>query len=205
MKRNKSILFLTDNFPPELNAPATRTYEHTREWVAKGYKVTVITCNPNFPTGKVYEGYNNKFLSKEIINGIIVLRVWSYIAPNQGFFKRTIDYLSFAVMAFIVGLFIKTNIIIATSPQFFTAVSGRFLSLFKFRPWIMEVRDLWPESILAVGAMKKGFMYDLLEIIELGLYKSAKKIIVVTDSFKNTIISKEFHPKKLKFIKMEFA
>ena len=67
---------------------------------AKGYKVTVITCNPNFPTGKVYEGYNNKFLSKEIINGIIILRVWSYIAPNQGFFKRTIDYLSFAVMVF---------------------------------------------------------------------------------------------------------
>ncbi len=198
MKKNKSILFLTDNFPPEVNAPATRTFEHTRQWVAKGYRVTVITCNPNFPNGKVYDGYKNKFLSKEIIDGIIVLRVWTYIAPNQGFIKRIIDYMSFAIMAFIIGLFTRAGVIVATSPQFFTAISGCLLSFFKFKPWIMEVRDLWPESILAVGAMKKGFIYNILELIEIGLYRSAKKIIVVTDSFKNKIISKGISSKKIK-------
>ena len=64
------ILFLTDNFPPEVNAPATRTYEHCVEWVKQGAEVTVITCAPNFPKGKVYPGYKNKLVQTEIIEGI---------------------------------------------------------------------------------------------------------------------------------------
>ena len=89
------ILFLTDNFFPEGNAPATRTYEHAREWVNKGNKVTVITCVPNFPEGKIYDGYKNQWLFKESIDGIDVWRVKTYIASNEGFIKRTIDFLSF--------------------------------------------------------------------------------------------------------------
>ena len=119
------ILFLSDNFPPEVNAPATRTYEHCKEWVRCGAEVTVITCVPNFPQGKVYKGYRNKLYQSEIIDGIRVIRVWSYITVNEGFLKRTLDYISFSVSSFFVGLFQRTDIIIATSPQFFTALSGR--------------------------------------------------------------------------------
>ena len=118
------ILFISDNFPPEVNAPAHRTYEHCSEWVKKGAEVTVITCAPNFPQGKVYDGYKNKFYQKETINGIKVIRVWTYISPNKGFAKRVLDYLSFAINAFFASLFVKTDTIIATSPQFFAAVSG---------------------------------------------------------------------------------
>ena len=187
MRPIKRILFLTDNFPPEVNAPATRTFEHARERVGKGYEVTVITCAPNFPHGKVYEGFRNKLISQEEKEGIKVIRVWTYIAANEGFLKRILDYISFAVMAFLVGLWIRTDIIVATSPQFFTAVAGRWLSFFKFSPWIMEVRDLWPESIAAVGAINEGKIYKFLEWVELRLYLSAKKIIVVTDTFKRKI------------------
>lgn len=197
MRSVSRILFLTDNFPPEVNAPATRTYEHAREWVEKGYKVTVITCAPNFPHGKVYGGFKNKLISREVKDGIKVIRVWTYITANEGFIKRILDYISFAVMAFLVGLWIKTDIIVATSPQFFTAISGRWLSFFKFRPWIMEVRDLWPESIAAVGAMNEGRLYKFLEFIELRLYKSAKKIIVVTDTFKQKITSRGIESAKI--------
>ncbi len=197
MRSVSRILFLTDNFPPEVNAPATRTYEHAREWVAKGYNVTVITCAPNFPHGKVYVGFKNKLISHEVKDGIKVIRVWTYITANEGFIKRILDYVSFSVMAFIVGLWIKTDIIVATSPQFFTAISGRWLSFFKFRPWIMEVRDLWPESIAAVGAMNEGRLYKFLEFIELRLYKSAKKIIVVTDTFKQKITARGIESSKI--------
>jgi glycosyltransferase involved in cell wall biosynthesis len=184
------ILFLTDNFPPESNAPATRTYEHCFEWVSIGYEVTVITCNPNFPSGKIYNGYSNKIYSKEDINGIKVIRVWSYISANKGFIKRTLDYLSFAFTSFFFGLFVKADIIIATSPQFFTAVSGSFLSLIKNKPWIMEVRDLWPDSIVAVGSMSsKSKSYKFLKKIEGILYNRANKIIVVTNSFKDYLIN----------------
>ena len=197
MKPVKKILFLTDNFPPEVNAPATRTYEHAREWVSKGFEVTVITCAPNFPHGRVYEGYKNKLINREENDGIKVIRVWTYITANEGFLKRILDYISFAVMAFLVGLWIRTDIIVATSPQFFTAVAGRWLSFFKFKPWIMEVRDLWPESIAAVGAMNEGRIYKFLEWVELRLYKSAKKIIVVTDTFKRKIASRGIEPAKI--------
>lgn len=182
------ILFLCDNFPPEVNAPATRTYEHCKEWVELGYEVTVITCFPNFPKGEVFEGYNNKWKSTEDKDGIKVIRVWSYISANKGFFKRIIDFISYSITAFIAGLSIKTDVIIGTSPQFFTAVSARMLSLFKRKPWIMEVRDIWPESIAAVGAMKKSsLIYKFLTKIERSLYRSATLIIPVTDAFKNYI------------------
>ncbi len=196
------ILFLTDNFPPEVNAPATRTYEHCIEWVKAGAEVTVLTCVPNFPKGKVFDGYKNKLYQKEEIDGIKVIRVWSYIAPNKGFFKRIIDFISYAFMAFVVGLFVKTDIIIGTSPQFFTAVSARMLSLFKRKPWIMEVRDLWPESIVAVGAMKKeSFTYRMIEKVEHHLYKSASLVIPVTDSFKKYIDTIVSNSNKVKVFK----
>ena len=182
------LLFLTDNFPPEVNAPATRTYEHCKEWVKKGVEVTVITCAPNFPKGKVFDGYKNKLYQKEIVDGIKVVRVWSYMSANKGAVKRILDYMSFMISAFIVGLFIRTDIIVATSPQFFTAIAGRWLSFWKQTPWIMEVRDIWPESIKAVGAMKEGLVIRFFEYLEKRMYKSAQKIVVVTDSFKDQLI-----------------
>jgi len=195
------ILFITDNFPPEVNAPATRTHEHCKEWVGKGVDVTIITCAPNFPQGKVYKGYKNRLISKKDVDGIKVIRVWTYITSNEGLIKRTLDYISFALTSFLAGLFIKTDIVIATSPQFFVALSGRWLSFFKRRPWIMEVRDLWPESIKTVGAMKDGFLFSFLEKLELSLYRSAKKVITVTDSFKINLVNRGIDPSKISVVK----
>ena len=195
------ILFLTDNFPPEVNAPASRTYEHCKEWVKAGADVTVITCAPNFPQGKVYEGYKNKLYQKEVVDGIKVIRVWTYIVPNKGFLKRTLDYISYSVSAFIAGLFVSTDVIIATSPQFFTALAGRVLSTWKRKPWIMEVRDLWPESIKTVGAMKDNLFIRYFEWQEKRCYKSAKHIVVVTDSFKRKLVERGIAAEKISVVK----
>lgn len=191
------ILFITDNFPPEVNAPATRTYEHCKEWASNGVDVTVITGAPNYPQGKLYKGYKNKLYQSEVVDGIKVIRVWTYIAPNAGIIKRAFDFISFSMSSFIVGLFIKTDIIIATSPQLFSAVAGMLLSFFKRKPWIMEVRDLWPESIVTLGAMKSSYMIKVFEWLEKRLYRSAKKIVVVTDSFKVRIVEKRINPEKI--------
>lgn len=195
------ILFLSDNFPPEVNAPANRTYEHCVEWVKMGAKVTVITCAPNFPQGKIYDGYNNKLFQTEYMQGIKVIRVWSYISPNKGVFKRTLDYLSYALTAFIASFWVRADVIVATSPQFFTAVSGYLVSIIKRKPWVMEVRDLWPESIKAVGAMKDGWYLRWLEKLELYLYKKAASIVVVTDSFKENIARRGIPADKIEVVK----
>ena len=195
------ILFLTDNFPPEVNAPATRTLEHCREWVAEGHEVTVITCFPNYPIGKVYNGYKNSWKKTEWIDGIKVVRVWTYITSNSGFLKRVIDYISFSITSFLDGLFRDCDVIVATSPQFFTALSGRTLHFFKRKPWVMEVRDLWPDSIKTVGAMNDGIALRYFSKEELWCYRSAKKIVVVTNSFKNEIVKKGISPDKISVVK----
>lgn len=197
MRKFKRILFLTDNFPPEVNAPATRTFEHAIEWQKAGYNVTVITSFPNYPKGKIFDGYKQKLWECDNNFPFRVIRIWTIMYPNEGFIKRVIDQLSYAVMAFIAGLFIRSDVIVATSPQFFTAVSGRWLNVVKRTPWIMEIRDLWPETIAAVGAMKKGWLYKALERLELRLYKSADKLIVVTDTFKKKITARGISPNKI--------
>lgn len=196
-----NILFLTDNFPPEVNAPASRTYDHCREWIKKGANVTVITCAPNFPKGKVYDGYKNKLYQTEVIDGIKVIRVWSYIAANKGFLKRTLDYISYSITSFFAGLFVKTDLIIATSPQFFTALTGRTLHFWKMKPWIMEIRDLWPESIKTVGAMNDNLFIRYFDWEEMRCYRSAKNLVVVTDSFKKKLISRGIEESKIYVVK----
>jgi glycosyltransferase involved in cell wall biosynthesis len=195
------VLFITDNFPPEVNAPATRTFEHCKDWVKSGVEVTVITCAPNFPQGKVYKGYKNRLVSKETIEGIKVVRVWTYMSPNKGKIKRSLDFISFSLSSFLAGLFIKTDLIVATSPQILAAFSGSCLSFVKRKPWVMEVRDLWPASVALVGEINAGKLLRFLFWLELKLYNSAKRIVVVTDSFRGNIISKGIEAKKIYVIK----
>tara|TARA_B110000008_G_C16978290_1_gene567085 strand:- start:4491 stop:5702 length:1212 start_codon:yes stop_codon:yes gene_type:complete len=189
---------LTDNFPPEVNAPASRTYEHALCWVARGCKVTVITCFPNFPEGKIFHGYKNKWYDSEVIDGINVVRVKTFISANEGIFLRTIDYLSFMFSSFFAGLFQKKpDVILATSPQFFTSISGWLLATVRRRPFIFELRDLWPISIVAVGVMRKSYIIKLLEKLELFLYKKSDAIVSLTDSFKLDLTSRGIDPNKI--------
>lgn len=194
------ILFITDNFPPETNAPATRTFEHCKEWVNLGAEVTVITCAPNFPQGKLFPGYRNKLYQTAMLDGIKVVRVWTYITANEGFVKRTLDYLSFGASAFIAGLFQKTDVIIATSPQFFTTFAAFGLSLCKGKPWIFELRDIWPDSIRTVGAMRDGALIRLLEKIELFLYRKADIVVALTGAFKNNLVARGIDANKIRVI-----
>jgi glycosyltransferase involved in cell wall biosynthesis len=192
------ILFLTDNFPPEVNAPASRTYEHCREWIHSGHQVTVITCAPNFPKGKVYEGYRNKFWQTEAVEGIRVVRIWTYITVNEGFVKRTLDYLSFMPGAVLASLKVKKpDLVIGTSPQFFTACAAYCVSRLKRIPFIFELRDIWPESIKAVGAMQDSTVIRFLEKIEMFLYRKAARIVSVTQSFRKTLIARGVNGKKI--------
>ncbi len=182
------ILFLTDNFPPEVNAPASRTHEHCRLWVGAGHRVTVITCAPNFPKGHVFDGYRNRLWQQEWIDGIRVIRVWTYITANEGFARRVLDYLSFMLAGGLAALFVRgADVVVGTSPQFFTAVAAWFVAAVKRRPFVFELRDLWPESIKAVGAMQASRVIRALERLELFLYRRAARIVSVTHSFRRKL------------------
>lgn len=195
------ILFLTDNFPPEGNAPATRTYEHAIRWVKAGHKVTVITCAPNFPEGKEFDGIKNSWYQTHDLDGINVVRVKTFITANEGFVKRILDYMSFMVTGFIAGLFQKKpDAIVATSPQFFCACAGWALSAVCRKPFVFELRDIWPASITAVGAMKDSLVIRMLEKIEIFLYKRADAIVSVTHAFKKELIERGVDGSKIEVV-----
>jgi glycosyltransferase involved in cell wall biosynthesis len=192
------ILFLTDNFPPEVNAPASRTFEHAREWVTKGHQVTIITCAPNFPKGRVFEGYKNKLWQSEDVDGIRVIRVWSYITGNEGFAKRILDYQSYMITSFLASIFVRrVDVVVGTSPQFFTACAAWATAAVKWKPFVFELRDIWPESIRAVGAMKESKALDAFEKVELFLYRRAKAIVSVTHSFKDNLVRRGIDGEKI--------
>lgn len=182
------ILFFTDNFWPESNAPASRTYEHAVRWVRAGHSVTIVTGVPNFPQGKVYPGYRNKLWQSERIDGIQVIRLWTYMAPNAGVARRIADYLSFMFMGILAAPFLpRPDVIVGTSPQFFTLIAAWWASVVKRRPWVFELRDIWPESIKAVGAVGHSLPFRLVQRLEMFLYRKAARIVAVTHSFKRVL------------------
>lgn len=192
------ILFLTDNFPPEVNAPASRTFEHCREWARAGHRVTVITGAPNFPKGKVFDGYRNRPWQTEEMDGIRVIRVWTYITANEGIRRRTLDYQSFMVAATVAAPFVRgVDVVVGTSPQFFTVCAAYVVSRLKRIPFVFELRDLWPDSIRAVGAMNHARSLDALERLELFLYRKAERIVSVTHSFRHNLIGRGIEGDKI--------
>lgn len=195
------ILFISDNFFPEVNAPATRTFEHAKEWVKQGHKVTVITCTPNFPHGRIYDGYKNRFWQSEVLEGVEVIRVWSFIAQNKGIFLRILDFTSFMVSSFIASFFVRgADIIVGTSPQFFACVSAWMISSFKNVPFVFELRDLWPASLAAVEAINSSVILNVTEKLEIFLYNRSDIIISLTNAFKTNLENRGIDPKKIHIV-----
>ena len=125
------------------------------------------------------------------MGGVTVIRVKSYIAANEGFLKRILDYVSFMVTGGIVAMFQKRpDILITPSPQFFCAVAGWVVSRLRRLPWIFELRDLWPASIVAVGAMKEGIAIKTLYWMEMSMYRAADRVIAVTKGLKQDLVDR---------------
>jgi len=201
MKPTKRILFLTHYFPPEGNAPATRVYETAGLWVKDGHQVTVITGAPNVPDGKVYPGYKNRICSREKVDGIDVIRVLTYIAPNKGILRRIFNYLSYMISAWIVGMFVKRpDVVIATSPQFFCGWAGVLVSKCRRLPFVLEIRDLWPDSIVAVGAVRSQKIIRWLGKLEKKMYEFADHIVTVGQGYYDQLQSKGVSPGKMTII-----
>jgi colanic acid biosynthesis glycosyl transferase WcaI len=196
------ITFLCQYFPPEMGAPAARTWEHTREWVAQGHAVTVVTGFPNHPTGILQPGYQGKILMRESPAGIDLLRTWVYCAPNKGFFRRSLNFLSFFGSSLLFGglLTPRPDVVIGTSPQFFCAVAAYLLSGWKRVPFVFEVRDIWPQSAIELGAIRNRLLIRLLEAMEGQLYRRARLIIIVAESTRPYLLAKGVPAEKIALI-----
>ncbi|QQL44305.1 glycosyltransferase family 4 protein [Sulfuriroseicoccus oceanibius] len=204
------VLFLCHYYPPEGNAPATRVGALARRWVEAGHEVTVITCAPNVPDGVVYPGYANRLLPQtSVVDGVKVVRVWSLLAPNKGTGRRIANYVSYMVTATLKVLTMgRPDVLIATSPQFFCGWAG-VLSKWWFRlsrPWtrkpkfILEIRDIWPESIGAVGALGNPLVMKLLEWMELRMYAAANHVVTVGNGYKLRLLERGVPEEKMSIV-----
>jgi glycosyltransferase involved in cell wall biosynthesis len=196
------ITFLCQYFPPEMGAPAARTYEHARHWVRLGHEVTVVTGFPNHPTGIIRPEYRGYWVKRENVDGIDLLRTWIYVAPNKGFTRRVLNFLSFFFSSFLMGTFKtrRSDVVIGTSPQFFCAVSAYLLSVLKGAPFVFEVRDIWPQSAIELGALRNTALIGVLEAIEMFLYRRAVLIVAVAESTRQYLVEKGIEDSKIVII-----
>jgi glycosyltransferase involved in cell wall biosynthesis len=187
------ILYISQYFPPEIGAPAARASELARHWTQEGHEVTVLTGFPNHPNGLVpaeYKSALRRLVTKEKFAGASVVRSWLLPFPNRKSYERILNYSSFFVSAAITGTFLaRPEVVVATSPQILVALAGWWIARCKRVPFVFEVRDLWPESLAAVGMGRDGsLLYSILAKIARFLYRRSDHIVVVTPAFKDHLI-----------------
>jgi glycosyltransferase involved in cell wall biosynthesis len=196
------ITLLCQYFPPEMGAPSARTFEHARHWASLGHDVTVITGFPNHPTGVIHSEYRGRFVKRERVEGIDLLRAWVYVAANKGFTKRVLNFLSFFFSSVALGSLLtgRPDVVVGTSPQFFCAVAAYCLSVIKRAPFVFEVRDIWPQSAVELGALKNRMLIRLLEAVEAHLYRRAALIVPVAESTRNYLAGKGVPAEKIRVV-----
>ena len=190
------ILYVSHNFPPEMGATAGRVYELSRHWLEAGHEVTVLTGFPNHPTGVVPSEYRRKMRRisiRENVEGIDVVRTWLYPAPNRRPVERMLNYGSFCISACLRGLSLRRpDVVIATSPQLLVGLSGWWISRWKGCPFVFEVRDLWPESLLASGIGRENSpLIRSLDRLASFLYDQCDQIVVVTEACRQNLIARK--------------
>ena len=195
------ILYVTQYYPPEMGAPGARASELARYWVKDGHEVTVLTGFPNHPTGVVppeYRARMRRLVAREKIDGVNVVRTWLWPLPNRKAYERMLNYSSFCLSAAITGLFTsRPDVVIASSPQLLVGLSGWWLSFCKRVPFVFEVRDLWPESLVAVGMGKEhSLLHWCLGKLAGFLYRRCNEVVVVTPAFQDHLVAHWQMPKE---------
>jgi glycosyltransferase involved in cell wall biosynthesis len=177
------ITLITHYYPPEVNAPANRAAAHARLWTDLGHTVTIVTAQPSHPYGKLYPNYDNVF-SDTVEEGIRIVRLKTKLGANKGFRSRISNYVSFMMAVRAARKTIgPQDVVVSTSPQFFAGYSGQFVSKTAQCPWVLEIRDVWPDSIGAVGVSFSGLISAFLSALVKRAYKKADKIVSVSPGF----------------------
>ena len=197
------VLLVTHYFPPEIGAPQARLSEFARAWAEEGHDVTVLTGMPNHPTGVVPDAYRGARLRRERVDGYRILRTWLYATPNEGFVRKILGHLSFMLSAVLLGTSRvgRQDVVVASSPTFFSLFSAWFIARVKRAKFVVEVRDLWPAIFVELGVLTNPLLIRLLERLELAVYRAADQIVLVSEGFRTSLIERGVPAGKLSVIR----
>jgi glycosyltransferase involved in cell wall biosynthesis len=192
------VVVLTHYFPPEVGAPQTRLFELASRAAAAGHQVTVVTGFPNYPEGKIFDGYRRRFRMTEHMDAVRVLRTWVYATPNRGFLRRILNHLSFAFSSlFVLGRCGPADVIFVESPPLFIGLAALIYTRVKRSPFVFNVSDIWPQSAVELGALRNRFAIRLAEMLEMHLYRRAARVSVVTQGMVKKLESRGVPAEKL--------
>lgn len=193
------ILFISRYYPPEKAAAAVCVSETAKRLVKLGHRVTVLTTVPNYPTGIVPLQYRGRVLQEEDLDGVRVVRVWSYISANKGFLDRILAQLSFGCLAPLFGgkAIGRPDVIIVESPPLFNVIAARILAWLKHCPFIFWVADLWPEAAVQLGVLRNRALIRLAEWLEWSTYRRAGLIWAVSEPLRNLLIGRGLAPENI--------
>jgi colanic acid biosynthesis glycosyl transferase WcaI len=197
MKPEMHIGYVVQDFPPEVGAGPARVTEMSHRWQALGARVTVVTAMPNrrIPgrgEGEIDPRYRGKLFLEEDWRGIRTLRSWLYTGDGRGFVTKMVNNATFMVtgMAHAMAKREKFDVIIASSPPFLPHVTGAMLSRSSKVPLVLEIRDLWPDYMVAFGMLSNERARRALFGLERWLLAQADRTVVVTDSFRDRVVTK---------------
>ncbi len=187
--RDKKIVLLTQWFDPE---PSFKGMVFARELVARGFEVEVITGFPNYPGGKLYEGYKIKFIQRERIDGVFITRVPLYPNHDQSAIKRILNYASFAFSALIYSLFAlrRVDVIYAYHPPLTVGIVASLVRIFRRIPVVYDVQDMWPDSLRATGMINNPIALKIIGKVCDWVYRQVDHIIVLSPGFKRLLIER---------------
>jgi colanic acid biosynthesis glycosyl transferase WcaI len=197
------ILYLSQYFPPEVGATQTRAHEMAQGLTNAGHQVTVITEFPNHPKGIILPAYRGKIYERTYLNRIEVIRVWVKTSTEKRSLNRLAFYLSYMVHAILAGIFLARgpyDLIYASSPPLFVGGTALALSYLRRVPLVFEVRDLWPESAVALGEIKNPTAIALATKLEEACYRRSEATVVVTQGILDRLVERGVPPSKLAFI-----
>jgi glycosyltransferase involved in cell wall biosynthesis len=185
------VLIFTQYFTPEVGATQTRLHTFAAGLAVRGHDVEVICEVPNHPQGLVRPGYGERLVDRRSLDGFRVRYVWVRTSPTKTTPSRLAFYGSYMVMAAAVGSFTRRpDVIFASSPPLPVAAAAAIVARRHRVPWVMDVRDLWPEAAVAVGELSNPRMLAAAERLERRLYESAAAITTVTGPFRESIAAK---------------
>lgn len=193
------ILLITQWFDPE---PTFKGLLFAKELAARGFKVEVVTGFPNYPGGKVYEGYRVRFIQKEVIDGVTITRVPLFPSHNKSKIGRVFNYISFAVSSLVYLLTIrkKPMLIYAYHPPLTVGVVAVIIKFFRRIPVVLDIQDMWPDTLLATGMIKSSRVIDLVSKVCNFVYARVTKVVVLSPGFKNLLVSRGVSESKINVI-----
>lgn len=179
-KKIMKILLISSWYKPS-SGGAVKRVSRIAELLTKKHEVTVLTSLPSYPTGILPPEYRRKLWTKEKDKKVNIIRVWDFPAPNRGIFRRALNHLFFVISACLAVFFLDSfDIVIVTSPNFFSGLVGIFAVKIGRGQFVFDVRDLWPDSAIAMGFIKNNWLIGVLEALEKFYYRRANKILITT-------------------------